>query len=170
MIKIYLEHSNPTNVVQASPGNKFYRTGNKFYLITAAGQQSLSISKKAFAFALLGSAANAYKEDEIGFKYANETWLKKDGSGTNKLGWAFIGYSIPIISYPSIPSPTPTPTIASTNTPTPTPTLTRTPTVTPTPTVTKTSTPTPSPTVTQTITQTTTGIASGHGVVFVTYE
>ena len=83
MIKLTLAYSNPTNIVQASTGNKFYRNGTKFYLIAGSGQTQLSISKKAFAFVVVGSAANGYKEEEIGFKYPNETWLKKAGTGTN---------------------------------------------------------------------------------------
>ena len=141
MIKLTLAYSNPTNIVQASPGNRFYRNGTKFYLITGSGQTQLSISKKAFAFVVVGSAANGYKEEEIAFKYPTETWLKKAGTGTNKIGWSFLGYSSPVISNPATPTPTPTPTHTSTPTPTPT------------------HTPTPTPTV-----------AAGSGVVFVTYE
>lgn len=178
MIKLTLAYSNPTNIVQASPGNRFYRSGTKFYLITANGQSQIAVSKKAFSFAAIGSAANGYKEDEIGFKYPNETWLKKAGTGTNKLGWSFLGYSSPVISYPTTPTPTPTLTLTATptRTPTPTPTITRTPTQTPTLTPTLTRTPTPTVTYTATITptstptQTPTGFASGSGVVFVTYE
>jgi len=182
MIKLTLAFSNPTNIVQASPGNKFYRNGTKFYLFTANGQSQIAVSKKAFAFAAVRSAANGYKEEEIGFKYPNETWLKKAGTGTNKLGWSFLGYSSPVVSYPTTPTPTPTltatptrtPTRTPTPTPTPTPTLTATPTPTPTLTATPTHTPTPTSTpqntLTPTPTPTPTGFASGTGVVFVTYE
>lgn len=188
MIKIYLAYSNPNNIVQGVPGNKFYRNGNRFYLITASGQTQLSITKKAFAFAAIGSAANGYKEDEIGFKSQSETWQKKAGSGTNKIGWTFAGYSNPVIPAQPTPTPTPTPTLTPTPTPTPTRTATPTPTATSTPTPTPTlsptntpaptSTPSPTPTVTPTPTSTPTATPTptptpypaGSGVVFVTYE
>lgn len=185
MIKLYLAYSNPNTIVQASPGAKFYRINNSFYVIDSSGQRALLISKKSFAFALLKSVANGYKEDEIAFKYRTESWLKKSGTGTNKTGWVFLGYSTPVIP---VPAPTPTPTLTPTSTPTPSPTITPTSTptptqsptatptftsVTPTPTSTNTPTPTPTPTSTPTNTPTTTPtttIAPGSGVVFVTYE
>jgi hypothetical protein len=188
MIKLYLTYSNPNTLVQGSPGNRFYRNGNRCYLVTSGGQQLLSISKKAFAFAALGSAANGYKEEEIGFKYPSESWVKKPSTGTNKLGWGFVGYGSTIIPAQPTPTPTPTPTVTVTPTRTPTLTPTRTPTLTPTmtstfgapptptPTLTLTITPTytptrtPTPTATPTSTPTPTPFAAGSGVVFVTYE
>ena len=125
-IKVYLAYSNPNGIVQGVPGNKFYRSSESFYILTDNGRQQLYISKKTFALALLGSSANGYKENDIGFKYSAETWTKTVGSGNSKTGWAFVGYALPVIPTPVTPTPSSSPKLSVTKTPTPsiTPTMT----------------------------------------------
>ena len=139
MIKIYLASSNPNGVVQGNLGDTFYREGNSFYLLNAArALSSISVSKKAFAFQLLRSSANQYKENEIAFRQQREVWIKKTRTRDNRQGWTFVKNATPLAQMMATatptPTPTPTPTLAPTSTPTPTPTPTNAVTNTPTPT------------------------------------
>ena len=110
MIKVYLPNSNPNKVVQGSLGDIFYREGGEFFVIKSKVRSSLPITKIAFAFVLLGSSANPYKENEIAFKQPKETWIKKLKTNDSRTGWAFVGYYTPVVLVQNTPTPTPTPT------------------------------------------------------------
>jgi alpha-tubulin suppressor-like RCC1 family protein len=82
-----LNQSSPENVIKASKGSVFTRTGDKFYLTVGGTTTKYETTKKAFALQYNNEIwYTTLKEETITFATSGETWIKK-GSGDNKIGW-----------------------------------------------------------------------------------
>ena len=137
--KIYLDNSDPNNIIQARGGAVFYRDNLKFYLITSNKVEEIKVLLKSFAYKQYAKIWYPTTNDNChyGFLKQYETWVKADNSGDSKQGWIFVNNKKINFTAYVLPTPTPTPSITAsptptpTNTPTPTPTLSITPTPTP---------------------------------------
>lgn len=137
--KIYLDNSDPNNIIQARGGVVFYRDNLKFYLITSNKVEEIKLLLKSFAYKQYAKIWYPTTNDNCRYSFLKqyETWVKADNSGDSKRGWIFVNNKKINFTAYVLPTPTPTPSITAsptptpTNTPTPTPTLSITPTPTP---------------------------------------
>lgn len=85
------ENASPEGVVSASPGSRFFRNGDHFFLIKEGIAKALQFSKKSFVSQYRNNIwFPTLKESTITFSNPYESWIKVSGNNT-KNGWRFLG-------------------------------------------------------------------------------